>query len=189
MTAAENNSSAEFHLTFWKIRLIYRSLPPTPPSINPPFYQTLSLLVCLTEGETISQRPCRSIASIEQPQSGLFITSTLFFFFSSFSSLLPFILHFSAPLGIVVQVFDPCETRIKATYSFSLSLCLDVSRMVVRMRVRCHKEAGRHVGTSFWCLSSTCPEGNKTCSGCCNLSWVLRAGQVSSFRVEAIHLT
>lgn len=115
MTAAENNSSAEFHLTFWKIRLIYRCLPPTPPSINPPFYQTISLLVCLTEGETISQRPCRSIASIGQPQSGLFITSTLFF--SSFSSL-----HLSAPLGIVVQVFDPCETRIKATYSLSLSV-------------------------------------------------------------------
>lgn len=94
-----------------------------PPSINPHFYQTLSLLVllvCLTEGETISQRPCRSIASIEQLQSGLFITSTLFF--SSFSSLLPFIDHLSAPLGIVVQVFDPCETRIKATYYLSLSL-------------------------------------------------------------------
>lgn len=144
----ENNSSAEFHLTFWKIRLIYRCLPPTPSSINPPFYQTLSLLVCLTEGETISQRPCRSIASIEQPQSGLFITSTLFF--SSFSSLLPFILYLSAPLGIVVQVFDPCETRIKATYSLSLSLCLDVSGMVVRMCVRCHKEAGRQV-------SDVCP--------------------------------
>lgn len=127
MTAVENNSGAEFHLTFWKIRLIYRCLPPTPPSINPHSYQTLSLLVllvCLTEGETISQRPCRSIVSIEQPQSGLFITSTLFF--SSFSSRLPFILHLSAPLGLVVQVFDPCETRIKATYILSLSFSLSM---------------------------------------------------------------
>lgn len=129
-------------------------LPPTPPSINPHSYQTLSLLVllvCLTEGETISQRPCRSIVSIEQLQSGLFITSTLFF--SSFSSLHPFILHLSAPLGLVVQVFDPRETRIKATYILSLSLSLslsqDVSGMVVRMRVMCHRKAGRHVGTSF----------------------------------------
>lgn len=166
-------------------------LPPTPPSINPHSYQTLSLLVllvCLTEGETISQRPCRSIVSIEQLQSGLFITSTLFF--SSFSSLLPFILHLSTPLGLVVQVFDPCETRIKATYILSLSFSLSLRMWVEWLwGCVCHREAGRHVGTSFWCLSSMCPEGNKTCSRCCNLSWVLRAGQVSSFRVEAIHLT
>lgn len=121
MTAAENNSSAEFHLTFWKIRLIYRCLPPTPPSINPPFYQTLSLLVCLTEGETISQRPCRSIASIGQPQSGLFITSTLFFFFL----FIPSSLHSPS----LCSSGDSCAGvwplwNQNKSYLFSLSLCV-----------------------------------------------------------------